>query len=151
MNGLNALGERLQRVGAPHPQRAHALGGVDLVAGQGDRVDPQLAHADRDLAEILRKSAKPVFYVINKIDGEKQEAQTLDFYPLGVENLYPISAEHGRGVGDLMDEVLKGFPPSPPEERKGDEAIRVALVGRPNVGKSSLLNRLLGRSRAPRT
>jgi GTPase len=103
---------------------------------------------DREIADHLRRTAKPVFFVINKIDGEKQEVKKLEFYALGMDPLYTISAEHGRGVGDLIEEILKGLPPTPhPEERK-EEAIRVALVGRPNVGKSSLLNRLLGRSRA---
>ncbi len=91
---------------------------------------------------------KPVFYVVNKIDGERHEGDVPDFYHLGVSVLYSISAEHGRGIGELMDEVVKVFPSAPPEEERVEGRIRVALVGRPNVGKSSLLNKLIRRHRA---
>ncbi|MDD2321623.1 MAG: ribosome biogenesis GTPase Der [Geobacteraceae bacterium] len=99
--------------------------------------------ADREVAEMLRKVDKPVFFVLNKVEGEKQEADLLEFYALGVDALYPISAEHNRGVDDLMDEVIASFPPM--GEMEDDEDVtRIAVVGRPNVGKSSLVNRLLG-------
>ena len=99
--------------------------------------------ADREVAEMLRRVDKPVFFVLNKVEGEKQEAELGDFYGLGVDTLYPVSAEHNRGVDDLMDEVMAAFPREGDVEE--DEGMtRIAVVGRPNVGKSSLVNRLLG-------
>lgn len=102
-----------------------------------------LTAADREVAEMLRRVDKPVFFVINKVESERQEAELGEFYALGVDGLYPISAEHNRGVDDLMDEVIATFPRTAKEE--DEEGItRIAVVGRPNVGKSSLVNRLLG-------
>ncbi|HEY6839168.1 MAG TPA: ribosome biogenesis GTPase Der [Geobacteraceae bacterium] len=102
-----------------------------------------LTPADREVVEMLRRVDKPVFYVVNKVDGERQETGIGEFYALGVGNLFPISAEHNRGVGDLMDEVVRAFPVAATKV-EDEELTKVAVVGRPNVGKSSLVNRLLG-------
>jgi GTP-binding protein len=102
-----------------------------------------LTPADVEVANMLRRVKKPVMYVVNKVDGEKLENDSAEFYSLGAENLYTISAEHNRGVYDLVDDLLERLPPdSGPES--GEEITRIAVVGRPNVGKSSLVNRLLG-------
>jgi len=87
-----------------------------------------------------------VFYVVNKIDGPKHEDRALDFYGLGVDPLYSVSAEERYGVGDLMDDVVKVLPKAT-EEALDQEATKVAVVGRPNVGKSSLINQFLGYKR----
>jgi GTP-binding protein len=105
-----------------------------------------LAPSDQEITDILRKLNKPVFYIVNKIDGPKHEEKTFEFYGLGVEPIYSISAEHGYGVNGLMDEVLKALP-SLTEEKWDKDVTKVAVVGRPNVGKSSLINRLLGYKR----
>ena len=102
-----------------------------------------LTPADSEVAAMLRRVSKPVFYVINKIDGEKQEADIGDFYSLGVDLIFTVSAEHNRGVSELMDEVIKTFPQGEAAE-EDEEVTKIAVVGRPNVGKSSLVNRLLG-------
>ena len=102
-----------------------------------------LTPADSDVAEMLRRVDKPVFYVINKIDGDRQEANIGDFYSLGIDPIFTISAEHNRGIGDLMDEVIRTFPQGS-EADTDEEVTKIAVVGRPNVGKSSLVNRLLG-------
>ena len=105
-----------------------------------------LTPSDIEIAEMLRQVDKPVFYLVNKVDGEKQEAETVDFYTLGIDKFYTLSAEHGRGVNDLVDDLMELLPPAP-EETDQETEIRMAIVGRPNVGKSSLTNRLLGYER----
>lgn len=105
-----------------------------------------LTPADEEVAHMLRQVDKPVFFVVNKVDGPAQEAALGEFYALGVEALHPISAEHRLGVSDLLDEIL-ALLPGPPLSGEESSETRLAVVGRPNVGKSSLVNRLLGYER----
>jgi GTPase len=104
---------------------------------------------DQDVIDILRTVDKRIFYVVNKIDGAEQEVMLSDFYQLGIGYLYPLSAEHRYGFNDLLDDMvdsLGGFDIGPAADGDRD-VITLAVVGRPNVGKSSLINRILGEKR----
>jgi GTPase len=101
---------------------------------------------DEEVAEILRSSRKPVFLLANKIDEPARDAEALEFHRLGLGEPIPLSALHGYGTGDLLDAVVARLPGAGPAQ-VGDEAIRVAILGRPNVGKSSLFNAILGQER----
>ena len=103
---------------------------------------------DRDLAHTLRQSDKPVFYIANKIDGVDPNVAMADFYQLGIAQLYPMTATHGKGVRNLLDDMFEHFPePELIEDEDRYRSTRIAIVGRPNVGKSTLVNRLLGEDR----
>lgn len=102
-----------------------------------------LVTSDYDVAEMLRRSKKPVVLVINKLDNFEIE-KTYDFYSLGLGEPFPISCEQSKGLGDLLDEVVKYFDRI---EATEDDTIKIAVVGKPNVGKSSLVNRFLGQDR----
>ncbi|MBW2000037.1 MAG: ribosome biogenesis GTPase Der, partial [Deltaproteobacteria bacterium] len=105
-----------------------------------------LMPGDQDIADLLRRSRKPVFLLVNKVDGKEQEALGLEFYELGIGDVFPLSAAHGYGVRRMLEALVSGLGPIPRDERRGEE-IRIAVLGRPNVGKSSLVNRLLGEER----
>lgn len=104
-----------------------------------------LSPYDKDLLQLLRQSSKPAFYAVNKIDGPEQESALDEFYALGIDRFYPVSAEHGYGIADLLDDLTNALPHRDDQDDQG--LIKVAVVGRPNVGKSSLINRLVGSER----
>ena len=117
---------------------------------------------DREVVNSLRKANKPVFFAVNKLDSQRRAENLFEFYALGLDSLYSISAEHGLGIPELLEDVARHFSQveqvsqivdngqEQPEEveEKPDEPLRVAVVGRPNVGKSTLINRLLGFERS---
>ncbi len=106
-----------------------------------------LSPYDRELADFLRRMSKPVFYLINKIESYKQHDELLEFYSLGIDYFYEVSAEHGIGVGDFLDDLVEALPEYEQVQEDDETLIKIAIVGRPNVGKSSLANRLFGEQR----
>jgi len=129
-------------------QAREAVSEADLVLFV---VDAQLGitPGDEEVAQILRESRKPILLLANKIDDPKQDALAFELHRLGLGDPIPVSALHGHGAGDLLDEIVRYLEShdAAPREELPESAIRVAILGRPNVGKSSLLNALLGRER----
>ena len=108
-----------------------------------------ITQLDEELAALLRSTGKPVLIAANKTDSSKQESESTEFYRFGFDDVFPISAEQGIGVGDLLDRIIETLEHKPVDTAEQEERgeLRLAIVGRPNVGKSSFVNRLLGEER----
>src|SRR5436305_2007601 len=108
---------------------------IFLIDGRAD-----ITGSDRDLARMLIRLGKPVSLAVNKVDTVKHEGLVHGFYELGIADMFPISAEHGTGIDALLDHVTATFSPAETEPEPEHGGIKVAIIGRPNVGKSTLLN-----------
>jgi GTP-binding protein len=163
--GLEVTGSREQSVKSSRPPATAQTVGVesglflDQMRGQAQvaiaeaevvvfLVDAEtgLTASDQEVADILRRAEKPVILAANKADNDRRRADAVEFYALGLGEPIAISALHGHSTGDLMDAIVEALPVTEADEGE-DERVKVAIVGRPNVGKSSLLNRLLGQER----
>lgn len=134
------------------PYAAHILEQVRAALSEADAIvfltDARdgLTSLDFEVAEMLRATSKPVILAANKADNQQRRFDASEFFALGLGEPFPISAHHGTGTGDMLDRITEHLPPSTPEEET--DATRIAIIGRPNVGKSQLLNAILGIDRS---
>jgi GTP-binding protein len=146
MPGGNSLDEKVSK------QSEKAILEADVVLFVVD-VTVGITEEDSRVAQILRRNGRPVLLVANKVDDTNRESAIWDLLGLGVGNPFPVSALHGRGTGDLLESLMLEFPPEPEvvvdeDEAEADKIFSVSIVGRPNVGKSTLFNRLIGDERS---
>jgi len=132
---------------------AHIRAQVELAVDEAQVIvfltdgEAGITGADEEIADLLRRAGKSVVVAVNKLDNRQRQAQAYEFFRLGFGETVGISAEHGIGIGDLLDAVTAHFPKDIEEPEYSEDSIKVAIIGRPNVGKSSLVNSLLGEER----